>query len=80
MKKTEERITKIISRAAMIDPPQLRPEKKLSELGIDSLARIECVLSLEDAFQIELDESELWKLRTVQDVMDAVNHALAASH
>jgi len=43
---------------------------------MDSLARIECVLGLEDTFKIELDQSELWKVRTVQDVIDLVDHAL----
>jgi len=41
------------------------------------LEQIECVLSLEDTFKVELNEALLWKLRTVQDVVNAVNQALA---
>jgi len=62
----------------MEDVSQIRPETRLSELGMDSLEQIECVLSLEDAFKIELNEAVLWKLRTVQEVIEAVNQALAA--
>jgi acyl carrier protein len=79
VKKTEEEIAKVVARAAMIDASTLRPETTLSGLGIDSLARIECVLSLEEIFQVELNEADFWKLRTLQDVIDAVNQALSQS-
>lgn len=79
MKSAQEQVTRIIGKAAMIDSSRVRPETKLSDLGIDSLARIECVLSLEETFQVELREDDLWKLRTVQDVMDSVQQALAAN-
>lgn len=79
MKNAQEKIAGIIGKAAMIDPSKVRPEAKLDELGIDSLERIECVLSIEDTFQVELREADLWKLRTVQDVVDSVQQALAAN-
>jgi acyl carrier protein len=74
----EEGVTNIIRRAAMENVSPIRPETKLSELGMDSLEQIECVLSLEEAFKIELNEAAMWKLRTVQEVIEAVNQALAA--
>jgi acyl carrier protein len=77
VKTVEERIIQIISGSLMDDASQVRPETKLSELGMDSLEQIECVLSLEDTFKVELNEALLWKLRTVQDVIEAVNQALA---
>lgn len=77
MNAVETRVAKIIGRAAMVNDSQVRPETSLNELGVDSLARVECVLGLEDAFNIELDQSQLWKVRTVQDVIDIVDHALA---
>jgi acyl carrier protein len=75
----EEGVTNIIRRAVMEDVSPIRPETKLSELGMDSLEQIECVLSLEEAFKIELNEAAMWKLRTVQEVIEAVNQALAAA-
>jgi acyl carrier protein len=77
VKSVEERIIQVISISVMDDASQVRPETKLSELGMDSLEQIECVLSLEDTFKVELNEALLWKLRTVQDVVNAVNQALA---
>jgi len=77
VKSVEERVIQVISISVMDDASQVRPETKLSELGMDSLEQIECVLSLEDTFKVELNEALLWKLRTVQDVVNAVNQALA---
>lgn len=79
MKNVEEGVTHIISKAVMDNVSEIRPETKLSELGMDSLEQIECVLSLEEAFKVELNEAAMWKLRTVQEVIEAVNQALAAA-
>jgi acyl carrier protein len=76
MNSIETQVIQIVSGAAMVEPSRIRPETSLAEMGVDSLAQIECVFSLEEAFQIEIGEEELWKLRTVRDVIDAVNHAL----
>ena len=79
MTAVEAGVTSIIRRAVMENVSEIRPETKLSELGMDSLEQIECVLSLEEAFKIELNEAAMWKLRTVQEVIEAVNEALAAA-
>ena len=79
MKNVEEGVTHIISKAVMDNVSEIHPETKLSELGMDSLELIECVLSLEEAFKVELNEAAMWKLRTVQEVIEAVNQALAAA-
>lgn len=77
MNNIETQVIQIVSGAAMVDPSRVRPESSLAEMGVDSLAQIECVFSLEEALQIEIAEEELWKLRTVRDVINAVNQALA---
>jgi acyl carrier protein len=79
VKNVEDGVTHIISKAVMDNVSEIRPETKLSELGMDSLELIECVLSLEEAFKVELNEAAMWKLRTVQEVIEAVNQALAAA-
>jgi acyl carrier protein len=78
-KNAGQEVLRIIGKAALIDPSLVRPETKLSELGIDSLARIECVFTIEDTLHVEIRESDLWKLRTVQDIIDCVELALAAN-
>jgi acyl carrier protein len=71
----DARIVRIMSRTAMIPESQLTPDCKLAQLGIGSLEQIECVLSLEDELEIEMQQGDLHRLQTVQDVFDAVRHA-----
>jgi acyl carrier protein len=78
MNTIQEQIAEIISRAAMVDPSRIRPEASFAELGVDSLAQIECVFSLEEAFQIEIPAEKLSALRTVQDAINAINQSLAS--
>jgi acyl carrier protein len=75
MKLVEKEIARIISRAAMIPESAVQPDAKLTELGVDSLDQVECVIAVEEAFQIELDAEALWRLRTVQDVIETVRAA-----
>jgi acyl carrier protein len=77
MKSVEKEITRIISRAAMIPEKDVRLDAKLSELGVDSLDQVECVIAVEEAFKIEVDPQELWQLRTVRDVIETVEAATA---
>jgi len=78
MKSIEKEIARIISRAAMIPENEVRSDSKLSELGVDSLDQVECVIAVEETFKIEMDPQTLWQLRTVQDVIQAVQAATAA--
>jgi acyl carrier protein len=78
MKSIEKQIARIISRAAMIPENEVRLDAKLSELGVNSLDQVECVIAVEEAFHIEVDPQELWQLRTVRDVVQAVEAATAA--
>ncbi len=50
-------------------------ETSLVELGIDSLMTVELVLGLEDAFNIQFNDSdlEMENLRNVRDIINLVN-------
>jgi len=61
----------------MVPEEKVRPDASLTALDIKSLEQIECVFSLEDEFHVELHQGDLRQLRTVQDVIDAVQRALA---
>lgn len=73
-----QQIIRIISRAAMVPEERVTPSTPLVSLGIGSLEQIECVFAVEEELRVELDQPGLWSARTVQDVIDAVHHALAA--
>ena len=73
----EKRVIGILSRAAMLPEETVTLDASLTALGIKSLEQIECVFALEEEFHVELHQPDLRKLRTVQDVIDAVQRALA---
>lgn len=76
MNTTDSRIISVLSRATMLPADAFGRDKTLASLGIGSLEQIECVLALEDDLHVELQDADLWKLRTVGDVFDAVHRAL----
>ena len=75
MTSLDQRILDVISRTTMLPADALARDKSLAALGIGSLEQIECVLALEDELKIELNDADLWKLRTIGDVFDAVRRA-----
>jgi acyl carrier protein len=75
MSALDRRIRDVISRTAMVPAESLTPEKTLASLGIGSLEQIECILALEDELKVELQDADLWKLKTVGDVFEAVKRA-----
>ena len=74
----EVKVTELISRASGVPAANIKPEAKLSDLDMESLEKLECVLSLEDALHVEIKEDDLWRLKTVQDVIDAVRRVMSS--
>jgi acyl carrier protein len=72
----ERKIMEILSRASGLAPADIKPDAKLADLNMESLEKLECVLSLEDALQVEIKENDLWRLKTVQDIVDSVRRAM----
>ncbi len=48
------RVAKIIAEQAMLDPEAIKPETTLDDLGLDSLAVVEVVFDIEEAFDISV--------------------------
>jgi acyl carrier protein len=75
----ESKVKEMIGRASGLPADTIAPEAKLADLDMESLEKLECVLSLEDALHVEIKEDDLWRLKTVQDVIDAVRRVAPAS-
>jgi len=75
----EEKVKEMIGRAAGVPAEKIAADASLAELDMESLEKLECVLSLEDALHVEIKEDDLWRLKTVQDVIDAVRRVVPAS-
>ncbi len=68
-----EQIKAVLVEAINVDEAAVKPEATLKEdLGIDSLSAVELALELESAFEVRIEDEELAKLITVQDIVDIV--------
>ncbi|WP_461833301.1 acyl carrier protein [Desulfothermus sp.] len=68
-----EKIKKIVSEQLDVDPEQVVPEASfVDDLGADSLDLTELIMAMEDEFDMEIDDEEAQKLRTVQDVINYI--------
>ena len=70
----ETKVRKVIAQKIPdIDIEDIVPEASLIEdLGADSLTIVELVMSMEEIFEIEIDEEDAEKLLTVQDAIDFI--------
>lgn len=50
----EEKIIKIIAEQAVLDTSDVTREQSLDQIGIDSLGLVECIFSIEEAFDISV--------------------------
>jgi acyl carrier protein len=70
----EERVRKIIVEQLEVAPDKVKPEASFADdLKADSLAVVELVLALEEAFKIEIPDEDTEKIKTVGDVINYIN-------
>jgi acyl carrier protein len=71
------RIKEAIANVSDIDPEDITETASFKDdLGLDSLVLLEISVDIEMQFGIEVSEEELKQLRTVQDAIALVQHAL----
>jgi len=72
----ETKVRKVIAeKIPDIDMDDVVPEASLIEdLGADSLTIVELVMSMEEIFDIEIDDEAAEKLVTVQDAIDFIKN------
>ncbi|MCK5542739.1 MAG: acyl carrier protein [Desulfobacterales bacterium] len=70
----ETKVKRVIAEKLQnIDIEDVIPEASLIEdLGADSLAIIELVMSMEEIFNIDIEDDDAEKLLTVQDAIDYI--------
>ncbi|MFO7884107.1 MAG: acyl carrier protein [Desulfobacteraceae bacterium] len=70
----ENKVKKIIAeKLADIDIEDVQPDACLvDDLGADSLAIVELIMSMEEVFDIEIDDDDAEKLITVQDAVEYI--------
>lgn len=74
---TYERIRALIAKEFNLNEADLKPDSKLEDFGLDSLAVIEFMFTLESEFNIVLsDERE--QIQTLGDIVQMVDRLCAA--
>ncbi|EMS78676.1 MULTISPECIES: acyl carrier protein [Desulfotignum] len=70
----ETKVRKVIAeKIPDIDIEDVVPEASLiDDLGADSLTIVELIMSMEEIFEIEIDDEAAEKLVTVQDAIDFI--------
>jgi acyl carrier protein len=67
---SEDRVKQIIVDQLGVAAEQVTPEASLiDDLGADSLATVELVMALEEAFDIEIPDEDAEKMPTVADAI-----------
>jgi acyl carrier protein len=69
----EARVKEIIAQQLEVSPEQVQGTASFTEdLKADSLAVVELVLALEEAFKIEIPDEDTEQIKTVQDAIDYI--------
>lgn len=83
MSEVLEKVAKIIAEQAMVDAETIKPETTVEELGLDSLALVEVVFGIEEAFDVSVPynandpgDSD-FKLDTVAEIVTGVEQLVA---
>ena len=65
-----EKLSTIITDQLNINDVVITEDTTLEDLGADSLALVELVMSVEDKYQIEIPDEELQKIVTIGDFVN----------
>ena len=75
----EQQVKAIVADQLGVDLAELRADASiLDDLGADSLDVVEMVMSLEEAFDIEVPDEDVEEMRTVADLERYITRAVAA--
>merc|ERR1719373_1324431 len=73
---TMAKVADIVAEQLGVDKDKVTKTATLTELGADSLDIVECVMALEEGFDVELPDEETTSLKNVGDVMDLIQSKL----
>lgn len=74
----EQKVIAIIHDQKTIPEGALEPETPLASLGIDSLDALSILFAVEEAFSISVPDDRARQIRTMQDMVTAIEELLPA--
>ncbi len=72
-------VRKLIAEKAKLSLDDVTNELNLEDSGLDSFARIELILSFEQAFDVEFSDSESAEVSTINDIVNLIAEKQAAA-
>lgn len=66
---TMDKVKSLISKQLHINVDRVKINTPLESLNLDSLDRVELMFSIEEAFNIEMMESDIRKMKTAGDIV-----------
>eukprot|EP00245_Coleochaete_scutata_P007815 TRINITY_DN23585_c0_g1_i1.p1 TRINITY_DN23585_c0_g1~~TRINITY_DN23585_c0_g1_i1.p1 ORF type:complete len:139 (+),score=44.91 TRINITY_DN23585_c0_g1_i1:126-542(+) len=69
---TMDKVVEIIAFRLGKEAKEIKAEQTLTDVGADSLDTVEVMMSLEEEFDVTLDDEKLEKVKTVQEVADLI--------
>ncbi len=66
-----EKLKGIIAEELGVEKDDINADSNLADdLGADSLDAVELIMAIEEEFDVEIEDSEATKIKTVQDILD----------
>ncbi len=76
-----EKVIDIIAEELSVDPSEITEDSNLVEdLDADSLAVVDLVMSIEDAFNVEIPDTEVENLKTVGEIVQFIEENIRVSN
>ena len=73
-----ERVKKVVVQQLSIENPALVTEEAsfTGDLGADSLDAVDIIMGIEDEFGISVDDEKIQSIKTVADLVNAIDEAI----
>ncbi len=70
---TEDKVKQIIIEQLSVEDSEVTPKASfVDDLGADSLDRVELIMAIEEAFDLEIPDAQAENIKTVQDAVDYI--------
>jgi acyl carrier protein len=73
----EQEVIAAIADAKKLPPEQITLDSTFEQLGVDSLDSLSALFALEQRFDISISDEAAWKMRTVREVVEGLQHLLS---
>lgn len=79
----KDRVVEIIAEQAVLDPSDIKMDQSLEDLGIDSMALVEAIFSIEESFDVQVPfnandpEQSDFDISSVAAIVSAVEKLIA---